>query len=96
MTIEEIEAYSDQRVVARRNLSAGLWAGQKIGLKGRQLADYVQDVMKAGHIRSGFDDVLSKISSDFVINGIIVRDSELRLRLIDLERASRNEFAATD
>jgi hypothetical protein len=59
-----------ERVNARRNMRLGLWAGAKLGMTEEARAAYALEVMVAGMIDPGHDDVVDKITGDFTREGI--------------------------
>jgi hypothetical protein len=61
---------SADRINARCNMRVGLWAGSKLGLPEESRALYALEVMVAGMIDSGHDDVVDKIMSDFAKQAI--------------------------
>jgi len=63
-------ADSADRLNARRNMRLGLWAGSKLGLPEESCAVYALEVMAAGMIDSGHDDVVDKIKRDLTKQGI--------------------------
>jgi hypothetical protein len=66
----QFAADSADRLNARRNMRLGLWAGSKLGLPEESCAVYALEVMVAGMIDSGHDDVVDKIKRDFTKQGI--------------------------
>jgi hypothetical protein len=96
MTLSEIERATEGLVIARRNMAVGLWAGKIIGLKGRALESYVLDVMRADHDMPGPDDVIDKITRDFIDHGIDFEEREIGQQIERQERLTRLEMGATD
>jgi hypothetical protein len=66
----QFAADSADRFNARCNMRVGLWAGSKLGLPEESRAVYALEVMVAGMIDSGHDDVVDKIMCDFTKQGI--------------------------
>lgn len=66
----QFAADSAERLNARCNMRVGLWAGSKLGLPEEGCAVYALEVMVAGMIDSGHDDVVNKIMHDFTKQGI--------------------------
>jgi hypothetical protein len=55
---------SAESMNARCNIRVGLWAGAKLGLPEESRAVYALEVMVAGMIDHGHDDVIDKIMGD--------------------------------
>lgn len=66
---------------ARRNKMLAEWAGDKLGISGAELEDYVRAVRKADLAEKGDDDVLRKIKSDFGAKGVQIDDAAIRAKL---------------
>jgi hypothetical protein len=66
----QFAADSADRLSARCNMRLGLWAGSKLGLPEESRAVYALEVMVAGMMDSGHDDVVDKIMRDFTKQGI--------------------------
>jgi hypothetical protein len=77
----QFAADSADRLNARRNMRLGLWAGSKLGLPEESLAAYALEVMLAGMIDSGHDDVVDKIMRDFAKRGIAITRPQILLQL---------------
>ena len=69
---------------ARRNKLLGLWAAEKMGIKGADADAYAKDVVLADFEKPGDDDVFAKIRKDFDTKKIAVPDTELRKQMSDL------------
>jgi hypothetical protein len=77
----QFAADSADRLNARRNMRLGQWAGSKLGLPEESLAAYALEVMLAGMIDSGHDDVVDKIMRDFTKQGIAITRPQILLQL---------------
>jgi hypothetical protein len=66
-----------ERMNARRNMRLGLWAGAKLGMTEEARAAYALEVMVAGMIDPGYDDVVDKIMGDFTEQGIPMTRREI-------------------
>jgi hypothetical protein len=66
----QFAADSADRLNARSNMRLGLWAGSNLGLAEEGRAVYALEVMVAGMMDSGHDDVVDKIMRDFAKQGI--------------------------
>jgi hypothetical protein len=72
---------SSDRMNARCNMRVGLWAGAKLGLSEESRATYALEVMVAGMIDPGHDDVVEKIMHDFAECGIPMTRGQILLQL---------------
>ena len=72
---------SADRLNARCNMRVGLWAGAKLGLPEESRAVYALEVMLAGMVDSGHDDVVDKIMRDFAKRGIPVTRRQILVQL---------------
>jgi hypothetical protein len=62
---------------SRRNKLLAEWAGEKMGLKGSALDDYVKAVRKADLQEAGDNDVFRKLKADLHAKGVSVSDADL-------------------
>jgi len=53
------------KVNARRNKLLGLWAADKLGLRGADAEAYAKSIVAADFNRPGHDDVIEKVVADF-------------------------------
>ena len=72
---------SMDRLNARCNMRVNLWAGAKLDLPEESRAVYALEVMVAGMIDLGHDDVIEKIMSDFNKHGIPVTRRQILVQL---------------
>ena len=72
---------SADRLNARCNMRVGLWAGAKLGLPEESRAVYALEVMLAGMVDSGHDDVVDKIMRDFAKRGIPMTRRQILVQL---------------
>lgn len=63
---------------SRRNKLLAEWAGDKLGITGPALEDYIKAVRKADLAEKGDDDVLRKVKQDFADKGVTIADAEIR------------------
>jgi hypothetical protein len=66
---------------SRRNKMLALWAGEKLGIKGAALEDYIKAVRKADLAEKGDDDVFRKVKGDLAEKGVKVADTEIRTKM---------------
>jgi hypothetical protein len=81
---------SADRLNARCNMRVGLWAGAKLGLPEESRAAYALEVMVAGMIDAGHDDVVDKIMHDFTERGIPMTRGQILVQL-----SKEHQFVAT-
>ena len=72
---------SADRLNARCNMRVGLWAGAKLGLAEESRAVYALEVMLAGMVDPGHDDVVDKIMRDFAKRGIPMTRGQILAQL---------------
>ena len=77
---------AEDRVVGRRNLLAGIWAGTLLGLPEERRSIYALEVMTAGMMGPGPDDVVDKIAHDFTDRGIPIDRGEILVQLSKIHR----------
>ncbi|HZP77640.1 MAG TPA: DUF1476 domain-containing protein [Pseudolabrys sp.] len=69
---------------ARRNKLLGLWAAEKLGLKGVEADTYARDVVMSDFEEAGDHDVFRKLRKDFDDRKIAISDRDLRRAMEDL------------
>jgi len=79
---------------AIRNKMIAEWAGEKLGLTGGEIEEYIKSVRRADFEEAGDEDVVRKISSDFAARGVAVADSEIRLKLQEFLAKAVTEIEA--
>jgi hypothetical protein len=87
---------SADRMNARRNMRVGLWAGGKLGLSEESRAAYALEVMVAGMIDAGHDDVVDKIMHDFAERGIPMTRGQILVQLNKDHHYVTTHFAKTN
>jgi hypothetical protein len=80
------------RIRARRNHLLGLWAGDLLGLKDDELALYTGTVLSADLIEPGDEDVLRKITADFLGANLEPSTAEIRVKMDELLAVARREI----
>lgn len=78
---------------AKRDRLLALWAGERMGLSGDALQDYVTAVWRADLKEPGDADVFAKVAADLDRAGKPVSDAELRARMDELMAQARVEAA---
>ena len=72
------------KATARRNKLLGLWAAEKLGLKGAEADSYALAVVMADLEASGDHDVTRKIRRDFDAKGVAQSDHQISRTLTEL------------
>lgn len=92
----DLEDQTRGQVNARRNYLLGLWAGNLLGLRHRDLDDYIEEVMLSDFEEPGPDDIIRKVKADLERSSIHFEKAELLDRLKVIERSVRAEVLSTD
>ena len=87
---------SADRLNARCNMRVGLWAGAKLGLPEESRAAYALEVMVAGMIDAGHDDVVDKIMHDFTERGIPMTRGQILVQLSKEHQFVAKRFATAN
>jgi hypothetical protein len=87
---------SADRLNARCNMRVGLWAGAKLGLPEESQAAYALEVMVAGMIDAGHDDVVDKIMHDFTERGIPMTRGQILVQLSEEHQFVATRFATAN
>ena len=83
------------KATARRNKLLGLWAAEKMGLKGPEAEAYAKEVVIADFEAPGDDDVVAKLRKDFDAKGVKnISDQELRSTMESLLLKAVDELQA--
>ncbi|MBB4009867.1 ATPase inhibitor subunit zeta [Allorhizobium taibaishanense] len=81
---------------ARRNILAGFWAGERLGLQGPDLARYAQAIHVEDFRLRGDEDVIGKMKQDFSEARMSVSDADLYLMLRKSHLRALAETGCTD
>ena len=65
------------KATARRNKLLGLWAAEKLGLRGAEAESYAKSVVMADFEEAGDHDVLRKIRKDFDAKSVAQSDHQI-------------------
>ena len=76
-----LEAQLEFKAEARRDRLLGLWAGERLGLSGDDLENYVLSVMRADLREPGDHDVYQKVLADLADKDAHVRPQDVRERM---------------
>src|ERR1700733_4517713 len=72
------------KATARRNKLLGLWAAEKLGLKGAEADSYALSVVMSDFEETGDHDVMRKIRKDFDAKGIVQSDHQTSREMNEL------------
>jgi hypothetical protein len=79
---------------ARRNKLVGLWAAEKLGLKGADAETYAKGVVLADFEEAGEEDVFRKLRGDLDAKAAGVTDQEIRQAMDELLARAVDEIKA--
>ena len=83
------------KATARRNKLLGLWAAEKLGIKGAEAEAYAKAVVIADFEAPGDGDVFSKLRKDFDAKGLQgISDQEIRSTMDSLLMKAADELKA--
>jgi hypothetical protein len=72
------------KATARRNKLLGLWAAEKLGLKGSEADSYALSVVMFDFEETGDHDVMHKIRKDFDAKGVAQSDHQISREMNEL------------
>jgi hypothetical protein len=72
------------KAMARRNKLLGLWAAEKLGLKGEEAEQYAKSIVRADFDEPGDEDVFRKVRSDFDAAKVAQSDHQVRRTMEEL------------
>jgi hypothetical protein len=90
------ENHIEERMIGRRDMLVGLWAGAQLGLPEDSRAIYALEVMTAGLMDPRPEDVVDKIVHDFSANGIPITRGQILVRLSKIHHLVDTQYAATE
>ncbi len=79
---------------ARRDRKLAEWAGERMGLSGEALGDYVTAVWRADLKHPGDEDVYDKVMADLQARAVTISGAELRTKMTELMAEARREIEA--
>jgi hypothetical protein len=83
------------RMIGRRDMLVGLWAGAQLGLPEESRAIYALEVMAAGLMDPRPNDVVDKLMHDFSTSGIPITRGQILVQLSKIHRLVDTQYAAT-
>jgi hypothetical protein len=81
-----LENHIEERMIGRRDMLVGLWAGAQLGLPEDSRAIYALEVMAAGLMDPRPDDVVDKLMHDFSTSGIPITRGQILVQLSKIHR----------
>ena len=81
------------KALARRDRLLAEWAGARMGLKDRDLGDYVTAIWREDLKHPGDHDVFEKVSADLRSHGVAVSEPELHAQMERFLQQARAELA---
>ncbi|HTV29442.1 MAG TPA: DUF1476 domain-containing protein [Xanthobacteraceae bacterium] len=72
------------KATARRNKLLGLWAAEKLGLKGAEADSYALSVVMSAFEDTGDHDVMHKIRKDFDAKAVAQSDHQISREMTEL------------
>jgi len=72
------------KATARRNKLLGLWAAEKLGLRGAEADSYALSVVMTEFEETGGHDVMHKIRNDFDAKGVAQSDHQIARTMSEL------------
>ena len=82
------------KATARRNRLLGLWAADKLGLKGAEADAYAKEVVVSDLEEAGDHDVFNKIRKDFDAKGVSQSDHQIHRTMDELMARAIEEVRA--
>ena len=88
------ESQIEERMIGRRDMLVGLWAGAQLDLPEESRAIYALEVMAAGLMDPSPDDIVDKLMHDFSTNGIPITRGQILVELSKIHRLLDSQYAA--
>lgn len=83
------------RLIVHRDRLMGGWAATRMALSTADAALYAKSVVLADLQEAGDNDVIRKISADFIAAGVAFNEEELRQVLAEMEREAGRSIQQT-
>jgi hypothetical protein len=84
----------DWKKTVRLNKLLGMWAAEKLGIKGREAESY-SDALAAGTLDPEQSDVFSKIRKDFEAAGVVQSDDQILRVMNELTLLAGSQLPVT-
>lgn len=81
------------KITARRNKLLGLWAADKMHMKGESRDVYARSIVEMDLNKVGDGDVLHKLLADFEKAGISITEKDIRAEMHELLDAARQQIS---
>lgn len=85
------DAEMNFKAEARRNRLLGIWAAEKMGMTGEDVAEYAKSVVIADLEEAGDEDVFRKVMGDLKDRAVSVSDTELRAKMSELLAEAKHQ-----
>ncbi len=82
------------KATARRNKMLGLWAAEKLGLKGADAESYALSTVMAEFEKGSDHDVIAKIRKDFDAKGIVQSEHQIERTMSELMAKAVSDIKA--
>jgi hypothetical protein len=82
------------KVTARRNKLLGLWAAEKLNLRGPAAEAYAKEVVAADFEKPGDSDIIEKVLGDFKAKGMVLTEPALRKEMDRLRVEAQKQVLA--
>jgi hypothetical protein len=79
------------KAMARRNKLLGLWAAEKMGLKGADAEAYAKEVVQSDFEEAGDHDVMRKVMADLKAKGVTQSEHQIRREMDALLVTAREQ-----
>lgn len=79
------------KAMARRNKLLGLWAAEKMGLKGADAEAYAKEVVQSDFEEAGDHDVMRKVLADLKAKGVTQSEHQIRREMDALLVTAREQ-----
>jgi hypothetical protein len=83
------------KAIARRNKLLGLWAAEKLGLKGAEAEAYAKALVLSDFEEAGDHDVFGRLRKDFDAKGVALSDHQIRRTIDELTARTIAEVKAS-
>ena len=82
------------KATARRNKLLGLWAAEKLGLRGAEADSYALSIVMAEFEQGSDRDVIAKIRKDFDAKGVVQSEHQIERMMSELTAKAVSDIKA--
>ena len=93
-TFKAEQVFEENIIETETNKYLGEWASSKLGKKGLEKQNYIDEIIKADMEEAGSEDVFRKLKKDFEAASIPIEDSEIRNQM-EKALVAKNESEET-